>query len=172
MSKTTKSDKFEPPIGWRVGVALAAAAAVLVLDCLTKMVVRDTIAVTGVSVSVVPGILSFRYVENIGAAFSMGEGHGLAFALLACVVTIAIAMYLSRASAVSKVEVLGLGLLAGGAIGNAIDRLTLGYVVDFIATDFIDFPVFNIADIGICIGVALAFLGFMFWSPAAKRGGA
>ena len=83
MSKTTKSSKFEPPIGWRVGVALAAAAAVLVLDCLTKMVVRDTIAVTGESVSVVPGILSFRYVENIGAAFSMGEGHGLAFALLA-----------------------------------------------------------------------------------------
>ncbi|MFR3452587.1 MAG: signal peptidase II [Collinsella sp.] len=53
-------------------------------------------------------------------------------------------------------------------LGNAIDRLMLGYVVDFIATDFIDFPVFNVADIGICIGVFFAFVGFMFLSPAAK----
>ncbi len=74
---------------------------------------------------------------------------------------------------VSKLETLGLGLVAGGALGNAIDRLMLGYVVDFIATDFIDsdfidFPVFNVADIGICIGVFFAFVGFMFLSPAAK----
>lgn len=171
MSKTTKSDTFEPSIGWRASVALVTAAVVLVLDYITKMIVRNTIALTGESVPFLTGILSFRYVENTGAAFSMGEGHGIAFAVLACVVTIAIVMYLARASVVSKVEVFGLGLLAGGAIGNAIDRVALGYVVDFFATDFMDFPVFNVADIGICVGVALAFLGFMFWSPAAKERG-
>ncbi|MFR8956744.1 MAG: signal peptidase II, partial [Collinsella intestinalis] len=76
--------------------------------------------------------------------------------------------YLTRTRQVSKLETLGLGLVAGGALGNAIDRLMLGYVVDFIATDFIDFPVFNVADIGICVGVFFAFVGFMFLSPAAK----
>lgn len=169
MSKKTTSDAFEPSIGWRARLALVAAAAVFVLDCITKSIVRNTIAISGESVSFLPSILSFRYVENIGAAFSMGEGHGIAFAALACVVTIAIVVYLARASVVSKAEVLGLGLLAGGAIGNAADRVVLGYVVDFIATDFMDFPVFNVADIGICVGVVLAFLGFMFWSPAAKE---
>lgn len=171
MSKSTKSDTFEPSIGWRASVSLVSAAMVLALDHITKMVVRNTIALTGESAPFLPGILSFRYVENIGAAFSLGEGHGIAFAALACVVTVVIAVYLARASVISRVEVLGLGLLAGGAIGNAIDRVVLGYVVDFIATDFVDFPVFNVADIGICIGVALAFLGFMFWSPAAKERG-
>ncbi|MDO4437064.1 MAG: signal peptidase II [Coriobacteriaceae bacterium] len=147
-----------------------AGLLVLTLDVLTKFIVKGTLAVTGQSVPVLPGVLSFRYVENVGAAFSMGEGFGTLFALLACAVTIGIAVYLRKAPEVSKLEVLGLGLMAGGAIGNAIDRVALGFVVDFIATDFIDFPVFNVADIGITVGVALAFIGFMFLSPAAKKG--
>lgn len=162
------SRRFEPSMGWRICAMSAAAATVFAIDHVVKMLVRSTIALTGESVSVVPGLLSFRFVANIGAAFSLGEGMGLLFALFAIVVVFSIFAYLLRAPLVSKVETLGLGLLAGGALGNAFDRLTLGYVVDFIATDFIDFPVFNIADVAICTGVALAFIGFMFLSPAAK----
>lgn len=162
------SRRFEPSMGWRMCAMSATAATVFAIDHVVKMLVRSTIALTGESVSVVPGLLSFRFVANIGAAFSLGEGMGLLFALFAIVVVFSIFAYLLRAPLVSKVETLGLGLLAGGALGNAFDRLTLGYVVDFIATDFIDFPVFNIADVAICTGVALAFIGFMFLSPAAK----
>lgn len=162
------SRRFEPSMGWRMCAMSATAATVFAIDHVVKMLVRSTIALTGESVSVVPGLLSFRFVANIGAAFSLGEGMGLLFALFAIVVVLSIFAYLLRAPLVSKVETLGLGLLAGGALGNAFDRLTLGYVVDFIATDFIDFPVFNIADVAICTGVALAFIGFMFLSPAAK----
>lgn len=162
------SRRFDPPMSWRMCVALAVAATVFAIDHIVKMLVRGTIALTGESVSVVPGLLSFRFVANIGAAFSLGEGMGLLFALFAIVVVLSIFAYLLRTPLVSKVETLGLGLLAGGALGNAFDRLTLGYVVDFIATDFIDFPVFNIADVAICVGVVLAFIGFMFLSPAAK----
>lgn len=166
LAKTT----FSPSRVWRGVIGGGAGLLVLTLDVLTKFIVKGTLAVTGQSVPVLPGVLSFRYVENVGAAFSMGEGFGTLFALLACAVTIGIAVYLRKAPEVSKLEVLGLGLMAGGAIGNAIDRVALGFVVDFIATDFIDFPVFNVADIGITVGVALAFIGFMFLSPAAKKG--
>ncbi len=159
---------FQPSLSWRACVALIAAVTTLALDYVTKVFVKNTLMVTGESFSAIPGILSFRFVANEGAAFSLGEGMGLLFAAFAVLVVIAILQYLSRARQVSKLETLGLGLVAGGALGNAIDRLALGYVVDFIATDFIDFPVFNVADIGICVGVFLAFAGFMFLSPAAK----
>lgn len=158
----------EPPLSWRVCVGLVAAVTLYALDRITKAFVANTLMVTGEHIGVLPGIVSFRFVANTGAAFSLGEGMGIAFALLAAVVVLAIAVYLIRTPQVSRIEVLGLGLVAGGAVGNALDRVLLGYVIDFIATDFIDFPVFNVADIGICVGVVLAFIGFMFLSPAAK----
>lgn len=160
--------RLDPPLRWRLCVAPLVAATVFALDHIVKSLVRSTIALTGERVSVIPGVLSFDFAANTGAAFSLGEGMGLLFVLLAVAVVLSIIVYLLRTPLVSKVETLGLGLLAGGALGNAFDRLALGYVVDFIATDFIDFPVFNIADIAICTGVALAFIGFMFLSPAAK----
>ncbi len=163
-----KAKTFEPSRAWRILVFLAVGATVLGLDRITKSVVRSTIAVTGENVPVIPEILSFRFVANIGAAFSMGEGMGDMFALFAAIVVCAIAVYLCRAPRVSRVETFGLALMAGGAIGNAVDRVLLGYVVDFIATDFISFPVFNVADIGITCGVVLAFIGFMFLSPATR----
>lgn len=159
---------FQPSLSWRACVALIAAVTTLALDYVTKVFVKNTLMVTGENVPVIPGILSFRFVANKGAAFSLGEGMGLIFVAFAALVIVAILQYLTRTRQVSKLETLGLGLVAGGALGNAIDRLMLGYVVDFIATDFIDFPVFNVADIGICVGVFFAFVGFMFLSPAAK----
>ena len=156
---------FQPSLSWRACVALIAAVTTLALDYVTKVFVKNTLMVTGENVPVIPGILSFRFVANKGAAFSLGEGMGLIFVAFAALVIVAILQYLTRTRKVSKLETLGLGLVAGGALGNAIDRLMLGYVV---ATDFIDFPVFNVADIGICVGVFFAFVGFMFLSPAAK----
>ena len=148
-----------PPLRWRLGVAGGVALVVLLVDQLTKLAVRavgDALHMT-----VIPGVIDFLFVRNIGAAFSMGEGHGIAFAVLALAVIIAIAVYLLRAPQLARLEVVGMAMVAGGAIGNAIDRLTFGFVTDFIATTFIDFPVFNVADIGI--------IGYMFLSPAARE---
>lgn len=160
---------FNPPLGWRIPVALMTFVTTFALDYITKVFVKNTLAITGENISVLPGILSFRFVANTGAAFSMGEGMGWFFAAFAFVVLIAIAVYLVRTPNVSKLETFALGLVAGGALGNALDRVLLGYVVDFIATDFINFPVFNVADIGVSVGVVLAFIGFMFLSPDAKK---
>ena len=140
-----------PPLRWRLGVAGSVALAVLLVDQLTKLAVRavgDALHVT-----VIPGVIDFLFVRNIGAAFSMGEGHGLAFAVLAFVVIVAIAVYLLRAPQLARFEVVGMAMVVGGAIGNAIDRLAFGFVTDFIATTFIDFPVFNVADVGITVEI-------------------
>ncbi len=156
-----------PPLRWRLGVAGGVALIVLFVDQLTKLAVRavgDALHVT-----VIPGVIDFLFVRNIGAAFSMGEGHGVAFAVLALAVIIAIAVYLVRAPQLARLEVVGMAMVAGGAIGNAIDRLAMGFVTDFIATTFIDFPVFNVADIGITVGVVLALIGYMFLSPLLAR---
>ena len=151
-----RTGDMTPPLGWRLGVAGGVALVVLLVDQLTKLAVRavgDALHVT-----VIPGVIDFLFVRNIGAAFSMGEGHGIAFAVLALAVIVAIAVYLVRAPHLAHLEVVGMAMVAGGAIGNAIDRLAFGFVTDFIATTFIAFPVFNVADIG-----------YIFLSPAARE---
>lgn len=155
-----------PARSWRFGVALALAAAFLVLDQVSKVIVRSA-ALAGVfPITVIPGVLEFDFVMNDGVAFGLASGFGYTFVLLAVVVTVVTMLYLLRAPLLSRLEVVGLGMLVGGAIGNAIDRVLFGFVTDFIATTFIQFPVFNIADIGITVGVAIAFIGFVFFSPA------
>ena len=159
--------KITPSLGWRLGVCGVIAITLVCLDQIVKVFVRYALMGGGL-VTVIPGVLGFRFCANTGAAFSIGEGHGLLFVVLAVVVVGSIIWYLAKTPQVSRVEVVGLSLVMGGAVGNAIDRVLHGYVTDFIATLFINFPVFNIADIGITVGVALAFVGFMFLSPAVK----
>lgn len=161
---------FAPSRAWRVAVALGLAIAFLVLDQLTKVMARRAFMTGALPVTVIPGVLEFDFVANTGVSFGLASGFGYAFVALAVVVVCAVAVYLWRAPVLSRLEVIGLGMLAGGAIGNAYDRAVFGFVTDFIATVFINFPVFNVADIGITVGVALALIGFMFLSPVSKAG--
>ena len=158
-----------PAVAWRFGVFLALAFAFLLLDQVSKVVVRDAAAAGAFPITVIPGVIDFDFVMNTGVAFGLARGFGYVFVALAAVIVIASCVYLWRSRSLSWFEVVGLGLLAGGAIGNAIDRALFGFVTDFIATTFIDFPVFNIADIGITVGVVIAFAGFMLFSPAAHE---
>lgn len=156
-----------PSRAWRAAVAAALFTAFLVLDQVTKVFVRTLVRHGFVAADFIPGILEFRFAANTGAAFSLGEGFGFIFVLLAIAVVIFTIVYLYRAPLVSQLEVIGLGMVAGGAVGNAIDRALFGFVTDFICTQFIDFPIFNVADIGITCGAIIAFLGFVI-SPANK----
>lgn len=166
----TEGPAFMPGLPWRAAASLGVAAGVIAVDQLTKAAVRACAAAGGGawSAGLVPGVLGFRFVRNTGAAFSLGEGFSGAFVLLAAVVVAAMAAYLARTRLISRVEVIGLAMVAGGAVGNAIDRLLFGFVTDFLATEFMDFPVFNVADIGITVGVAVAFIGFALLSPARR----
>lgn len=168
MAQKPTDKTFEPSRLWRFAVLGIVASSVFGLDQITKAVVRTLAQGGSWSMPFVPGFMRFEFVANYGASFGMGAGHGMAFALFAVVATLAVVVYAARARSLAKTEVLGLGLVVGGALGNMLDRLVFGFVTDFFCTEFISFPVFNIADIGICVGIALAFAGFMFLSPAAK----
>lgn len=110
------------------------------------------------------GLFQFRLVHNTGAAWGMFDQSTFALGVMSLLVCVALAAYLFTAGKRASVaETLGIALVVAGGIGNALDRFTLGYVVDFIDTTFISFPTFNIADIGVTCGFVLFFAG-MLWS--------
>ena len=157
-----------PRLAWRLAVWGVLGLAVFAADQAAKVAVRAAVAAGWHSTTLVPGVLDLTFVMNFGAAFGIGQGYGIYSVLIAIAVVAFSLWYLLRAPYLSKLEVVGLGLVLGGAVGNALDRVVFGFVTDFIATTFIDFPVFNIADIGIVLGVACAFVGFLFFSPLNK----
>ena len=95
-----RAGDMTPSLRWRLGVAGGVALVVLLVDQLTKLAVRAV--GEALHVTVIPGAIDFMFVRNIGAAFSMGEGHGIAFAVLALAVIIAIAVYLLRAPQLAR----------------------------------------------------------------------
>ena len=108
------------------------------------------------------GLLQFRLAHNTGAAWSMFSGSTLALAVLALVVLVALVVVVALFSRrITWLEAFSLGLVFAGGIGNALDRFTLGYVVDFIQSLFISFPTFNVADIGVTCGVIIFALSFV-----------
>jgi len=99
------------------------------------------------------GIFDIHHVHNTGAAFGMLPAGGLLFVAVAVAVLAGLFVSYPRVRAADRLTRVSLGLIAGGTLGNLVDRLRFGYVVDFI--DFRWWPVFNLADSAICIGVAL-----------------
>ena len=113
------------------------------------------------SVEVIPGILNFTYIQNRGAAFgSMADSRWI-FMILSSVAIVGIFVYLFWKKPQNKLFLAAIMMIVGGGIGNMIDRVRLGYVIDFI--DFCAFPsiwmwVFNIADSFVCVGAGLLLL--------------
>lgn len=99
------------------------------------------------------GVFDIRHVHNTGAAFGMLANSNVLFVSVAVIVLVGLLVNLPRIQKAEAGIVVALGLIAGGTLGNLIDRLRFGYVVDFI--DFRWWPVFNVADSCICVGVAI-----------------
>ncbi len=109
------------------------------------------------------GLIQFRLAHNTGAAWGMFGDSTFALGVMSLLVCAALAAYLiATAKRANLAEVIGVALVVAGGLGNALDRFTLGYVVDFIDTTFIEFPTFNVADIGVTCGFVLFFAG-MLW---------
>ena len=112
-----------------------------------------------------PGIVSLTYVQNDGAAFSMLEGQQWLFAVVFAVFAAFIIWEFSKKRLpFTTFERFCIVAVFAGGLGNMIDRLRLGYVVDMIATDFMNFPVFNVADIFITCGCILLMLHLIFFN--------
>lgn len=116
------------------------------------------------------GLFDFRLVHNTGAAWGMFDGATQALGVFSLAVCVLLALYVFVwAPDSSRGVAFGAGLVIAGGIGNAVDRFAQGYVVDFIETTFIDFPVFNIADIGVTCGVVILFAALVLeWRHADR----
>ncbi len=140
------------------------SALVIVLDQASKWFLSSWLSLYE-TVAVVP-FFNLTMAHNTGAAFSFlaqaGGWQRWFFAIIAFVVSVVLFIWLKRLSSTAKLEAISISLILGGAVGNLIDRVFLGYVVDFL--DFYNyygsyhFPAFNIADSAICIGAALLII--------------
>lgn len=161
-----------PRIAW---AAYGLALVIIVLDQLTKAWMLDGLDLREVGrVLVAPPILNFTYVENTGVSFGLFGGGGARWLLSVFSILVAGGLAMWALKAERRLLVSAIGLVIGGAIGNAIDRIQYGYVVDFIDLSGTGlFPwVFNIADSAITVGVVLLILDSLLSERKAGVGAA
>lgn len=160
-SKVAYRNRPSGPATCRKGCAFAAVVVGwVVLDLWSKSLF---VHVTPGQVVAGPyfGLFALKLVHNTGGAWGIFAGSAQALGVFSLVVCAALtALFIVRAKNMGFVRICALALIVAGGIGNACDRLAQGYVVDFIAATFMDFPVFNIADIGVTCGVALLAASF------------
>lgn len=144
------------------------SGAVIALDQLTKALVRTNLGFEQIW-SPWPWLMPYARIvhwNNTGAAFGMLQGFGDVFMILAIIVALAILYYFPQVPKEDWPLRIAMGLQLGGAVGNLIDRLTIGRVTDFISVG--TFPVFNIADASISIGVAILIIG-VWWKDREEK---
>jgi signal peptidase II len=139
---------------------------VLVADQYTKLAVQQDFFL-GQSVPVLAGIFNLTYVQNTGGAFGIMRNSTNLFIVISIVVILFIIYFLIKEEKKDVYVQVIFSLVLGGAISNLIDRLRLGYVVDFI--DFQVWPVFNIADAAITIGMVLLLIRIIFKKEPGKE---
>ncbi len=116
-----------------------------------------------------PGILHLTYAENTGAAFSIFQGKTAFLIILPVIVCLAIVHYLISKRAKHALERWSLVLILSGAVGNIIDRIMRGAVVDFFEIRLFEFAIFNVADIFVTIGAVLLFVYILFIADAKDK---
>lgn len=138
---------------------LVIAVLIIIADQLFKHWIVMHISL-GMSIAIIPHVLSLTNIRNNGAAWSILSGQTIFFYIIT-VIAVALLGYLYVKSLKNKQALLyrlGLALVLAGALGNFIDRLRFKYVVDMFQLDFINFPIFNIADMALTIGVILIII--------------
>ena len=131
----------------------------IVLDQVVKIVIVKNIKLSEQK-PVLKGRLSLTHLRNNGAAWSILEGQQWFF-VLTTVIVLAVAIWFWLKNLSKNWYAIGLTLIISGALGNFIDRVRQGYVVDMFQLDFINFPIFNVADILLSIGFVVLFIGIL-----------
>ena len=148
-------------------ISVAAIILLTIIDRLTKYIVISTVKINGPE-EFLFGLFQFRYVENTGAAFSSFSDKTEILTIVTLIIILfCLALLLSKIIKPLFVNVCLLLVTAGG-IGNVIDRICYGYVVDFIEPLFIDFAVFNIADCFITVG-AFMLIGYEIYELIKEK---
>lgn len=152
------------------GYFAPVAMGVLMADQITKVWMEKTL-LPGCGAEIVPGLFSLTRVHNTGVAFGMAQGNNLLTGILA-VLILGLSGWVARDWDWSKGWVQGVaGMVAGGAVGNLIDRMRLGYVLDFLDFHYAgwSWPAFNIADSAISVGVAWLVLCWLIGRSPEKQ---
>lgn len=127
---------------------------IIIIDQLTKFFITDK------KIDIISGVLSFRYLKNYGIAFGLGENFKIPIIIINLFIVIIISIFIIKLDLDKKVYIC-LFMVLGGAISNLIDRIFRGFVIDFFYIEFSHFPVFNIADIFIILGILLFTLYYI-----------
>jgi signal peptidase II len=141
-------------------ILLSIIGGSILVDQIVKIIISSTMGV-GETIPVIKDIFHFTYIRNEGAAFGMLSEHRWVFMIISSVAIIVMCIYLFKFCKERMLTRIGIALVIGGGIGNMIDRIFLGYVVDMIDCRFIDFYVFNVADSCVCVGAGIVFLGVL-----------
>ncbi|MGQ7337369.1 signal peptidase II [Streptococcus suis] len=136
------------------------AAGLIVLDQLVKAWTVANIALDTVE-PFLPGFMSLAYLRNYGAAWSILQNQQWFFTIVTIAAVTGLIWYYIKQIQGKIWTLFSLSLMIAGALGNFIDRIRLGYVVDMFHLDFINFPVFNVADICLSVGVGILFICIM-----------
>jgi signal peptidase II len=148
---------------------IGIAGLIITLDQITKSIVRANLAMSEIW-SPFPWLMPYARIVhwyNTGVAFGFFQNSNLLFAILACIVALAIIYYYHQVPVKDWTLRLAMCLQLGGAVGNLIDRITIGHVTDFISVG--NFAVFNVADSSITIGVCVLLYGFWMQERSAKK---
>ena len=142
--------------------------AILILDIMTKLVAELNLKALD-TVPIIKGVFHFTYVENRGIAFGMFSDARLLFIIISIAVLAALAVLYGKTRVRTRWLRFGTALIYGGAIGNLMERMAKGYVVDFFDFRLIHFPVFNVADIAVCVGAVLLMIHFIINEREAQK---
>ncbi len=143
------------------------AVGLIVIDQLTKMWAAG--ALKDGMIQVIPGVINFRYTENTGAAFSLLSNGTLFLTILSAIMSVVLIFIIYRyKKSTTRMFNACLAMITAGAIGNLIDRIILGYVVDFIEFAFVDFAVFNVADACVTVG-AIALVIYVAFTKKGRE---
>lgn len=147
--------------------AFFIAVAAFLADQTVKSIISQNM-ILNENITVFNNILSVTKIYNTGAAFGVFHDKTFLLAAFSVVVIISISVYLIRTyKSLNLLSTIAWGLVLGGTVGNFADRMSLGYVLDFIRLDFVNFPIFNIADLCINTGAALIII-YMFIDSDGK----
>lgn len=145
------------------------SAMVLIADFISKMLVKTNMKI-GESIDLIDGLLSLTYIRNKGMAWGLLENQRWLFITGTILAVSVMLRYIIKHKNAHPTGKLGVFLGISGALGNLIDRIFYkDGVIDFICAEFIDFPIFNIADISVCVGVGFLVIYILFFEQNNKE---
>lgn len=148
--------------------ALFSAVLLVAADQLIKYLVLESLTKVA-TLPLIEGVLHLTYVENRGAAFGIFQGQRWILIGVTGVVLLAAIVFLLSGKLTERLMIWGVALIISGGIGNLIDRIARGFVVDYVDFRLINFYVFNLADACVCIGVGLVILYILIIEPMQAR---